>query len=222
MAFSDIADVVQRGFGDRVVFAAVHGSAATGDVLPGLSDLDVAIVLDDLPSVADAVAMHHRMKHVSIEPCSYVQPAYFEVGAVHPLLVRGAYVVLLGEVPAGFEQQDDDLRRNGEEWLAKLPDLVRADAQAWSLANGISTARFARLLATRLKPALRALLVRAGADPQVAWSLRWDDLAAALDDPIATGVRRFLDIARLPEPIWDAIGDTALFVLEDAISASRA
>ncbi|MGZ4150679.1 MAG: nucleotidyltransferase domain-containing protein [Actinomycetota bacterium] len=161
--------------GPRLGGLAVHGSAVTGDLIPGFSDLDLLVVLDEPLSLEDALALQRRMPE--LPQIAYVQPSYRPASEPVPHLVPGAHRVLTGSVPAGFVHDDATLRAVGEEALTELPSLLDQDMRDWTGAVGEKRGRHVRLLSTRLKPAVRATLVRLGEPPLEAWRLHWDDLA---------------------------------------------
>jgi hypothetical protein len=107
---------------------------------------------------------------------AYVQPSYHLLEDVQLLLVPGAYAMLVGSMPEGFVAGETDLRRSGEDVLQGLRPLVEQDERDWTGAIGEKRARHVRLLTTRLKPAVRAMLVVLGEPPLDVWSLPWDDL----------------------------------------------
>jgi predicted nucleotidyltransferase len=220
-----IVAILRDVFAERLQLVAIHGSAATGDLLAGLSDFDIAVVVKDGVTVDDTIEIHRKVEGLDIGPFSYLQPAFFEASRLTALLIPGAFAVLLGtEPPPGLLQTDEDLRNNGEAWLVKLPTLVRSDGQAWALATGDTTKRMARLLVTRLKPALRGLMVRNGVVPAKAWSASWAAIAASVhasDPELGRRVRRLLDAAADDsDHRWRDVGDRALSALEYVVTSS--
>lgn len=168
--------------GSRVSYLAVHGSAATGDILPSYSDLDLYAVIDCALDLASALELHQRIRLINPRPFSYIQPTFVVRAEPKPLLVPGAFVTLIGSSPPPSAVQSEDLlRQSGEQWLQKLPDLLASDVLDWAFVT-TDESRRARLCLTRLKPAVRALVVRAGISPAVAWAAPWTSLLDEVHD----------------------------------------
>jgi hypothetical protein len=159
---------------------AVYGSAVSGDAIPGLSDLDLFVVLTDELTLADAIALQRVMP----EPTgiAYLQPKFVSASAVKPYLIPGGYRVLAGEMPPGVEVDENGLCASSDGALRALPALVADDTRAWVGAIREKRLRHVRLLTTRLKPAVRATLVQAGEPPLSTWRAPWDALVRAWRD----------------------------------------
>lgn len=170
-----IGSAYQRALGPRLVGVAVHWSAVTGDSFPGFSDADFLVLLGSPLTLNDSLAVAAVIELVDIAPFSYVQAVYTEVRAPASHVVPGAFVVLRGAIEDGFLHTNDTLRRAGEQWLEKLPTVVDGDVGDWSVSVG-RRKRQLRLVLTRLKPTVRALLVRDGLEPLVAYREPWPRL----------------------------------------------
>lgn len=179
---SALAGVLSDVLGDRLETVVVYGSGATGDILDGYSDLDVLVLTNAAVDSDDAMRLHDLVRDLDFSGFAYVQPSFARADEASPLLVEGSFQVIFGAAPPPTAfQTETDLRTNGEQWLNELPGLVRRDLADWSLA-AIDVHRRARLAITRLKPAVRAVLVRHGAPPVETWAASWDDLVAGLAD----------------------------------------
>lgn len=171
----------QHVLGNRLRSLVVYGSAATGDVVRDFSDIDLLLIVNGDVILSDALHLQELARSHDPAPFAYVQPTFLREGAEVPLLVSGTFAVLYGAAPSSASiQSDDDLRRNGSEWLRGLPGLLRDDGVDWSFAT-VDVHRRARLALTRLKPAIRALLVLHGQSPQWAWATSWEQALDTLD-----------------------------------------
>jgi Nucleotidyltransferase domain len=169
-------------FASRLVSVVAYGSSVTGDVLPGYSDFDCLIALTAPVPLADLLALQARLGPAEVTPFSYLQPTFVVVGqAPRPVLVPGSFAVLGGLEPSpAWVCGPADLVASGERWLAGLPAVTATDAADWSLATPAHYGRRARLHLTRIKPTVRALLTRSGAEPVPTWAASWDRLAGDL------------------------------------------
>ena len=209
--------------GPRLSALAVYGSAVTGDLLPGFSDLDLLVVLEEPLTLEDALALQRRMPE--LPGIAYVQPTYRLATEAEPHLVPNAFRTLTGTLPDGFVHDEATLRAAGEETLAGLPALLDQDACDWTGAVGEKRPRHVRLLTTRLKPAVRATLVRLGEAPLDAWRLHWDDLAQRWrrhDEPRAEDLGDVLIRLRASPRDDRACGEALLRVLASIASSAAA
>jgi hypothetical protein len=201
--------------GPRLHSVIAYGSCVTGDVLPGYSDFDCLIVAGGPVTLADVLDLQQALGAADPEPFSYYQPTFVRGALRRASLVPGSFAALTGgEPPAAWVCRPGDLAASGERWLADLPAILAGDAADWSLATASQIARRARLHLTRVKPTLRALLTRAGADPARAWTATWADLEhriTALDGDLGGLVSALLRRARDHQD--DELAVTALRLL---------
>src|SRR5207245_690003 len=179
-AVLDEVVTVYRGvLGSRLAAVAVHGSAVTGDLFPGLSDVDFAVVLDSRLDLSDSVAIAAGLEAAEIAPFAYVQATYHEATIAVPSVVPGAFSVLHGDLDNGFLHTAESLRSAGGTWLQGLPRLANQDTKDWSVAVARRPRQF-RLILTHLKPTVRALLVMWDDDPISTYSNPWPVLVDSL------------------------------------------
>jgi len=157
-----------------IVALVAYGSVVTGDFIEGFSDLDLVVVLPQPLTVEEAIVLQRQMP----EPVAvaYIQPTFHLRDRPVPHLVPGAFHVEHGELPSGFVATEETLRRSSADTLRVLPTLVDDDARAWVGAIGEKRPRHVRLMVTRLKPAVRATLVRLGEPVVEVWRAPWDGL----------------------------------------------
>jgi hypothetical protein len=143
-----------------------HGSAVKGGVIPGCSDVDLQLYLEDaafagrshLP-LEIALAIHRELDGIDLGPFRYlqcyVQRSTLPDGYVGP--VPGAYILLAGRLPVP-EATARELCRSAARSLAEL------DASPAFLVGGLlgpgggRLARNLRLLCTKVWPALFQVL----------------------------------------------------------------
>lgn len=199
-----LGQAFRNALGDRLVALAAYGSSVDDSWIPGFSDLDLAVFMHGVPSAADAVATQRSLRDLDSGPFAYVQAKFLDVDEPpHQAIVPGAFRVFWGAIPnvAYYLHDDQSLRSSGKGWLRALPDLVAEDNAAWSVAAGSARRqRLIRLLMTRLKPAVRAMLVEEGESPSVVWLANWTELASRWGnyDPDAGEVLASLLVALPP------------------------
>lgn len=169
-------------FGDRLVSLVAYGSAATGGVIPGFSDLDVALFLDGPFSLRDAEALNCALRGRDWRPFAYLQIGHtydLRRDAPHPAFVPGATAVLAGgPMPAGFEHTAESLAAASQATVRDLGGRLAKIAAEWAEAAVAGREqRAVRVLACELKPVLRALAVLRGVPPLSAWAMDWAALA---------------------------------------------
>lgn len=166
---------------DRLVALAAYGSSVDDSSIPGFSDFDLAVFLHGVLSVSDAAAVQRNLGDLDLRPFVYVQAKFVDVDEnPQRTIVPGNLRVFWGAIPnlTDYLHDDRSLRNSGQLWLRALPDLVAEDKSAWSVAAGSARRqRLIRLLMTRLKPTVRAMLVERGESPSVVWLANWSELA---------------------------------------------
>ena len=174
---------------ERLHAFVVHGSAAGDDYIPGFSDLDIVAFTYGPLSVDDCLSLGAAIGTLDPTPFAYLQLSAVvdidEPVTERPVLIPGAFEVLLGAEPADrFLHSEATLRQSGRAWLRALPGLIAQDSRDWAVATAAARPRMLRLAMTRLKPALRALLVEQGEPVFATWtagysalSQRWEVLS---------------------------------------------
>jgi hypothetical protein len=177
-----------------------YGSAVTGDLVPSCSDFDVKLFLRGPLTVADARRCQAAIGGIDREPFAYVQLSVIDVEGEAPAPILGpAYAVLKGGLDLGpYLHTEASLRASGDRGLADLPRWLAEDVADWAVDTGRARSRRVRVMVTRLKPAVRALLVRQGAEPLEVWAAVWPELLhelaghdAALAEKAGAALARF-------------------------------
>jgi len=161
----------------------------------------------------EAASLHELVSKTDATPFSRIQPKFIDLTNAPPLLVEGTYAVLFGnEPPNQMILTRQQLIDTGEKWLHDLPSIIRSDAEEWSMATGPTVTRLGRLISTRLKPGVRAYLVRTGNNPPKVWAMLWDEMANMVktsDIALGRAIDSFLAHARTEDTTMDELGTLA-------------
>jgi hypothetical protein len=165
---------------ERLVALVAYGSSADGSFIQEFSDFDLAIFMRGEFSVEDAIAVHAGLGDLTPRPFGYLQTKFVDLSvAPEPMLVPGSFSPFWGRLPdePSYLYEADSLRRSGRQMLETLPSLIANDRAAWAVGVGSARRqRLVRLMTTRLKPAVRSLLVEYGESPSEVWIAGWQDL----------------------------------------------
>ena len=203
---AELADTFRGVLGTRLVAFVIHGSAAHGGYLPGFSDLDCVAFTRGPMTVADCLAVGARVAALDPTPFASLQLSAVvdldDPAGARPVLIPRAYEVLVGDdVDERYLHTEATLRASGRAWLRALPGLLTRDAQDWAVATAATRPRLVRLVMTRLKPALRALLVERGEPVLATWTASYMDLADRWDHLAPGSGARLRDVLTgLPAP----------------------
>lgn len=218
--FSGLASALRAVLGERLEGAVVYGSAVTGDFIPGFSDVDLAVFAHGALRLDDTRALQEQADALAALAGGRLQLGHWvdvDRDAPRPLFVPGAFMALCGpDLQPGWMHSEESLRAAGQAWLAELPGLVRRDAADWAVASGAARRRMVRLLATRLKPAIRAALTEQGHPVLSVWASPWNALAEFWSTRDGMGARALRDVlGRLPPNPGEEqeVGDTLLAML---------
>ncbi len=167
-----------------------HGSVVKGGFIPGCSDIDLHLYLED--DAFDApnqllldVAFRIRRDLIKLDPAPfrYVQ-CYPESRELRPEWVGpipGAYHLIAGDLPIP-EASAADLRESAAAGLSSLdPNPMRIVRSLLGRGAG-RFSRNLRLLCTQVWPAVYQVLVVSGDDPIATWSLPKDQAVLRLPD----------------------------------------
>lgn len=227
------ADIYLRHTRQWLVGLVAHGSAIKGGFIPGCSDVDLQLYLDDAAFAEDGhlpiglcLAIQRDLAPINPAPFAYIQcyalPCRVPAGQVGP--VPGAYAVLTGQIPVP-EATASDLVRQARDTLtttkvdATLRDLITALLQH---GDG-KLERQVRLLCTDVWPALYSYLTLRSPDPLAIWRLPKDRAIALLsaDEDAGQQIRAFHAALLRYHPSRRSITD-ALAIMEHGTSFLRA
>lgn len=209
----------------------VHGSALKGGFIPGCSDIDFQLFLDEAAFGADGtlpldvgMALHRQLARIDPAPFQYLQCYAFpprllpqgQKGSMGP--ISGAYHLLLGELPVP-EATSEQVRERARRTLSELRPDPRDVANNLLEHGGGRLARLVRLLCTDVGPTLFSLLAYQAQDPLAVWRLSKVEAIvrlAATEPVLAREVQRFYEQVRTYYEV-DASVAAALGVLEQGI-----
>jgi hypothetical protein len=183
----------------------VHGSALKGGFIPGCSDIDMQLFLDN--NIFDetgniplelAAAIQADLAKIDPAPFQYIQcyPMPKAVQADGPkadfILIPGTYHVLAGSVP-GREATTKQVRAKALDYMEKLQPGAQASANHLLQHGGGRLERHVRLLCTNVWPTLYSLLVCSATDPLEIWRLPKPQAIERLasGEPAGTQIRAF-------------------------------
>lgn len=172
---TELTEMLKIVLADRLVAVAIHGSAVKGDCIEGFSDFDFVVVSQGEISADDAMHLQTRIAQFDPHPFAYLQLSasvdVYSEGSMKPTLVPGATTIAYGELPDGLWHTSESLQASGQDWLHKVPELVKHDLRSWAFATSQPVrSRLLRLAMTRLLPTVRARLVDAGYDALHVWA----------------------------------------------------
>jgi hypothetical protein len=211
----------------------VHGSAVKGGIIPGCSDIDFHLYLEDaafawqgqLP-LELGFAIRRDLEGIDPAPFRYVQ-CYTHSRQPPPDWVGpipGGYHLLAGELPVA-EATDDDLRRSARQALAELdpaPDFLMGKLLG---PGGVRLERSLRLLCTKVWPVLYQVLSLQGQDeaPVELWCLTKEGAMRRLHRGTAlrNEIEEFYQAVRAYYPAEDSL-EHALAVIEHGVAFLQA
>lgn len=225
-----LGEALATVLGSRLAGLIVYGSAAQGDYINGFSDFDVLAFVRGTPHLDAFLQLQDVIGEIDPSPFAYLQwsgPVDLEDAASYrAILVPGGFRILTGPSPdARFLHTEESLRASGEAWLDRLPAVAARDVQDWAFATGAARTRMLRLLLTRLKPALRAWLVAAGAPVFETWTASFPELAArwqASAPEAGEQLREVLLSLPAPPAAEASIGRAVIQLTELIVSQKRA
>ncbi len=201
----------------------IHGSAYKGGFIPGCSDIDLRLYLEDeafdhygeLP-IELAAAIHHDLASIDPTPFQYIQTYAFSRHAsgakpVHWIsTIPGTYHLLRGTLPQADAKEAQVIARC-HHTLQSIPTWI-AGASKQLLDHGSDKLmRHARFRCTEVWPTLYSVLTLRNNEPFAIWKLPKEEAIALLpeDDPMGKAIRTFY------QAVYSYFGETRS--LEDAL-----
>lgn len=178
----------------------VHGSAFKGGFIPGCSDIDMHLYLEDSAFVDShlplglSVNIHRDLAKIDPNPFSYIQcfalADALPEGWTRP--IPGAYAIIAGHLPVPEATTEELLAsaRGRLSGLGPLPGYLQHSL----LDHGAGRLGYkVRLLCTDVWPALHDILALRTGDPISSWNLSKTEAMAQLSEPsaLADAIRRF-------------------------------
>jgi predicted nucleotidyltransferase len=212
------SDLLSSILQERLASVAAFGSAMTGDFFPGVSDLDLLVTTTTGLMVADFLRLQQAAEATEVRPFSSIQAVYYRVTDPTPSLIPGGYAVVAGPpIPSGFLRSDLDLRESGQRWLRGHHQRYEMDLYEWSTAVGEKLPRIGRLLVTRVKPTIRALLVQRELNAAEVWLATWDELIVAtqeVDKHLSGIIIKLTEAMRVDPTDWGIVGRRSIYTLD--------
>ncbi len=180
-----------------------HGSAVKGGFIPGCSDIDLQLYLDDAAFCEHGqlpfellLALHAELARIDPAPFQYIQCYPFGTrlrdGWVGP--IPGAYRLLAGRLPFP-EATAAQLRASARQALADLRPVQEhlTGALIEHSVDGVALARHLRLLCTEVWPTLYHVLALREGDSVGVWALAKPEAIGLLpsDEPLGLAIRAF-------------------------------
>ncbi|MBN1660235.1 MAG: hypothetical protein JXA93_17680 [Anaerolineae bacterium] len=201
-------EIYLRHVGAWFVGLVAHGSAVKGGFVPGCSDLDLQLYLDDaaftwhgqLP-LEVGFAIRRELEGVALGPFRYVQcyprRVHAEPGWVGP--IPGAYHLIAGRLPIP-EATAADLIDSARRSLATL-DPAPAHLMGKLLGHGSERmARSLRLLCTEVWPVVYHVLALHEGEPLTTWQLPKVQAIGRLPAGVRRAAERFYAAVRAYYP----------------------
>lgn len=188
-----------------LVCLLIHGSAYKGGFIPGCSDIDLQLYLDEKTFVGEnelalelTIAMQRDLAQIDIAPFQYLQTYVFPTdlrihqarGWVGP--IAGAYQILYGALPIP-EATVEQVLEQSHLILQRVSDSI-AEVKENLLMGGRETfSRSLRLFCTTIWPTLYSVLTLRSTEPLDVWRLPKGAAVAFVPESEATGkaIRNF-------------------------------
>ena len=178
-----------------------HGSVVKGGFIPGCSDVDLQLYLEDGAFRAPnqlllEVAFRIRADLIKLDPAPfryvqcYPQSRQLRPGWVGP--IPGAYRLIAGDLPVR-EASAADLAESAATGLSLLNPSPMRIVQSLLGRGAGRFSRNLRLLCTQVWPTVYQVLIVSGDDPVATWSLPKDQAVLRLPDGPRAQAQRFLD-----------------------------
>jgi hypothetical protein len=188
----------------------IHGSAYKGGVIPGCSDIDLQLYLENeafdgyggLP-IELAATIQRDLSTIDTRPFQYIQTYAFPRTPL-PIIERkhrtgpipGAYHILRGTLPIP-EATEAELLAGSQRTLQQIPQWI-ANAPRDLLEHGSGKLqRAARFMCTDVWPTLYSFLTLRDGHPFAIWRLPKEEAIALTteNDPIGREIRVFYHVA---------------------------
>lgn len=209
----------------------VHGSAVKGGVIPGCSDIDFQLYLEDSAFTSQGqlplelgLSIYRDLSNISLAPFRYAQcttlPGRLPEGFVGP--VPGAYHLVAGRLPVA-EATAQQLRESARGALAELDPMPPFIMGRLIGHGGVRLARSIRLLCTKVWPVLYQVLTLQQDDVIGVWCLPKEQAIELLptNTSLSQTIRRFYQAVQVYYPAEDSV-EGALLVIESGVTFLKA
>ena len=198
----------------------IHGSALKGGFIPGCSDIDFQLYLDDMLPFETCLSIQRAMSQIDPAPFRYIQcyphSNMLPEGQTGP--VPGAYLLLAGRLPVA-EATRSQLQESAREKIAAL-NPVPQYILGCLLEHGKGRLSWnIRWLCTDVWPTVYQVLILQGHDPFSIWSLPKPQAIELMphDTPLGQTIRAFYSAAQSYYPSEKSM-EKGLAVIETGIA----
>ena len=209
----------------------IHGSAFKGGFIPGCSDVDLQLYLDESAFMADGqlpldlcLAIHRDLATVDPAPFRYLQCVALSrtLPPDYTGPIPGAYHMIAGTLPVP-EATDQQLRDAARQALAALKPVPQFITHALLERGGGRLASCVRLLCTDVWSTLYHVLALQQGDAIGIWTLAKEEAIALLpfDTPLGREIRAFYRAAWTYYPAEESV-EHALAVIATGVAFLRA
>ena len=154
------------------VCLVVHGSALKGGFIPGCSDIDFQLYVNETLSLETCLSVQKDISRIDPDPFRYIQcyPISGILPDEHVGPVPGAYHILTGRLPV-TEATRSQLQESARKRIAALNPMPKYIVDSL-FESGIGRLSWnIRWLCTDVWPTVYQVLVLQGHDPFTVWSL---------------------------------------------------
>jgi len=178
------ANVYYKHTKNQLVGMIIHGSVMTGDFIPGCSDIDIKLLMNDTNlELRKYYDIHTELAKIDVTPFRYIQCDIVgkTLSENYAGFVRGTYQVIYGEnfIP---EMSPDQLRENSIKSISSLDVSPKFAYESLLDHGGNRLSKNVRLMITKIWPILRNCLIIEGNDPIHVWRLSKIDAINKLRD----------------------------------------
>ncbi len=205
----------------------LHGSALKGGFIPGCSDIDFQLYLDDKDfAIPDGIpletclSIQREISQVDPAPFRYIQcyPLSNTLPEGHAGPVPGAYLLLTGRLPVA-EATRSQLQKSARERIAVLNPVPQYILGCLLEHGNGRLSHNIRWLCTDVWPTVYQMLILQGHDPFSIWRLPKPQAIALLplDTPLGYTIRAFYQAAQSYYPSEKSV-EKGLAVIETGIA----
>ena len=181
---SRVVDAAKAAFGGALLGVALAGPAVAGGFVPGYSEVDVHLLLDEsamegprTPKLEHVLRLQEGLAAIERERCRVqgirVHPGRFDEYPAEWVPPPGTFACVFGAYPEAWDRPDPDLLRvRAGRHLERLASLQEKEARSFAGGLDADLPRVVRRLGERLERTLRAAAVCRGYDPAQVWNVR--------------------------------------------------
>lgn len=178
------ANVYYKHTKQQLTGIVIHGSAITGDFIPGCSDIDIKLLMNgtslDLGKYYD---IHKELAKIEVAPFRYIQCDILgkSLPENYAGFVSGTYQVIYGEnfIP---DISSDQLREHSIQSIRSIDAFPKFAYESLLDHGGNRLSQNVRLMITKIWPTLKNCLIIEGNDPIRVWGLSKVDAIYGLRD----------------------------------------